>query len=285
MSDIEKIYEELKRKYKENLEKLLDEVENEKIMYYFAYAIYLLVLVIIWGITLTANSMVCLIEFALLLTVVPYMLMFGYKRRRKYEQYKKEYAKLVFKDILDNFKEIKEYNYSKGIEHDEYRKANFDRNDDIYKSKCYVKGLIDGKYQFEMANVYTRNIRMFRTDYVYIFDGTVVIMDIPKDFKERFFVEKNMKLSKKKEVEYKIHCKNKTFAETQINNELIKSIMKTKMFDKIVLKDSKIYMRLPKNVFEIYSLKEKLLSKETIDRYYNDYKEIIDNLTKIIREI
>ena len=289
MSNIEKTYEELKVKYKEQLEKLLNEVKNERIMYGFGYAIYALITLITFFAILKTNSNILLAFFALEILILPYIPIFIYKRWSKNENYKKEYAKLVFKDILDNFKEIKEYNHIKGIEYDKYKEANFDNHDDIYKSKCYVKGIIDEKYQFEISNVYTKNFRLFRMEYTYIFDGTFIVLNIPKKFEEKIFITKQNQFGMgKPEIlndVYKVYCKNKSNNKNKLNIELFKDLLKTQLFDEIVIKDQKIYLRSFDNIFETPNIKEEPINLERISKYYNNSEDILDNLKRITREI
>ena len=140
-----------------------------------------------------------------------------------------------------------------------------------------------------MANVYTRNRRLFTMDYVFIFDGTFVILDIPKKAEERIFITKQNKLGLGRpdilSNNYKIYCKNKSNNKEQFNIKLIEKILEINVFDEIVIKDNKMYLRSYRNVFELPNVKEESLTKDRIVNDYNSYENILNSLNKIVKEI
>ena len=270
-----------------NLEKL--QVKNEKSFYVLIYIIYALSLILTAFVAIKNDSIIFLALFSIDVLIVPYIIRYVYKTWGKHVEYEKEYSRLILKEILNKFKDIKQYNFCNGIDKTKYKEADFDKYDDIYISKNYVQGLIDEKYYFEMANVYTRNRRLFTMDYVFIFDGTFVILDIPKKAEERIFITKQNKLGLGRpdilSNNYKIYCKNKSNNKEQFNIKLIEKILEINVFDEIVIKDNKMYLRSYRNVFELPNVKEESLTKDRIVNDYNSYENILNSLNKIVKEI
>ena len=289
MNVVEKLYEEIKNNYANELKTKRGHAKDERLLYVLICIVYIITVLLTFKVTSKTNSGSLLILFAFEVLVFPYILMYIYKRWSKNAEYKKEYARLIFAHILNQFKEIKKFNHIKGIEKEIYRKANFDKNDDIYKSQCYVQGLINEKYQFEMSNVYAKKNTVFSVRHSFVFDGTFIILDISKKINERIFITKQNKFTlgtpEILDNDFKIYCKNKSNNKQKINIELIKYLLGTQLFDEIVIIGSKMYIRSFKNIFEVPSIKKIPLKKERIYNYYNTYKSILDNLNKIVKEI
>lgn len=85
--------------------------------------------------------------------------------------------------------------------------------------------------------------------------------------------------------EFKIYCKNKSNNKVKLNIKLYEDLLKTKIFDEIVIKDNNLYLRSFDNIFEVPNIKEEPINLERISKYYNNCENILDNLKRIAQEI
>ncbi len=207
-SGFDKLYEDLKSKYLQEVEDLRLEEQNiikknlrlNYTIFLSGVVLILLVLIITFftnnsddAIEYMQSNVMPLIGFVILGTVLAFAFIPRYKFGKA--DYRSEYKQKIVKAILEYFNENLEYSLRKGIDEADYLNADFE-NYDVYFSEDLITGKLKNGCQFSFAEVATRkryedlNGQRRTKD---IFEGAFAKIETPKPFKAALYLRKDLK--------------------------------------------------------------------------------------------
>lgn len=312
IEDFETIYEKIKNKNESKLSSVFLEYTNNRskifkytsitclivdiIIIFLAICIVLLINQMSFQITFLGITFISVFISILILDFIVfiiYCLIFS-NSTIKYIKLFKEY---VIKDLLSYFYTNLKYSPKDGILQQIYDEVDYNDNYNNYSSEDYLSGLINDKYEFQMAEVFTKHINK-DTDSIK-FRGLFYKINLNKSIKTNLKIRENATISKANRLEmdsqefeeyFDVSSKNKIIGMQLLTSDIMEKLIQFYKnngikFD-ITINNNYLYIRLHcGSIFEIGNFKEGAIPKNTLNTYYNILKfvnELTDELINVI---
>lgn len=313
MKTFEEIYSELQNADNKELNDAWEEAKRESVKAKKIAGTICLLIDIVFIIVLFKNAInlrlpffiLFIITFALIINVIIFGIVIAITGvSKKQRQFNMEYKNMVIKKLINNFYNNLEYFPYKPMPEYIYKHLGYEHYDQ-YESDDYFEAQIDNKYSIQMAEVLTEEERTYKdsegntkTETITKFHGlfSKIIMDKSINSELRIMQDGKMILGKDKlnmdsskfEKYFDVKASNSIVGmqllTADVMEELIQFEDKTNMKYDIYIKNNELYLRFHSGkMFEVGNLKNGVLDKETIKKYfymlnftYNLSKKLID---------
>jgi hypothetical protein len=223
--------------------------------------------------------------------------------------YIKEVKGKVLKKIVNAMDETFDYDPVKFIASDVFKKSNFIKNWSKYNGEDYFTGKVSDK-QFECSEI-TVQTKSGKNNYQTVYRGMFFVLDYPSlagtridiipDTAEKFlgslgsFFQK-INAVRDKLIKFEDEKFEKEFVVYSNNEDTARSVVSTKLMDYLVelrgkagkdiylaFNDSRLFFGIDNrhDIFQV-DIKNSLLEKDFIKKYYDDFGYYIDTLTSLL---
>lgn len=297
MKTFDEIYEELQNADNNELNNAWREAKKEnrkikKITLTICIIIDIIAIVMFWG-----NNISSILPFSILpiimiifisnmFVVVIINILFS----KNQKEYNTKYKKIVINKIMSNFYNNLEYFPQNPMPEYIYKEADYNEYYNRYISEDYLEAQIDDKYGIQMAEVKTQKVETYRdsdgkthtrtiTKFHGLFTKIVMHKSIKGELKimqdGQLFLDNKLKMdSSEFEKYFDVKASDSILGmqllTADVMEELIEFENKTNMKYDIFIKNNELYIRYHSGeMFEVKNLKNGILDKETVKKYFH----------------